>query len=122
MRGRKLRERALSYPTPDSDLYIGVEVDKSLPACQAQFCATSASRQFGLLRRLRGRRLHHRRVPRQEEFYIPLEGTGTLHAEGQSYPMHSGVLIRVGAATKRKIVPGPEGLTLLMLSDRPDSK
>jgi len=31
-------------------------------------------------------------------------------------------LIRVGAATKRKIVPGPQGMTLLMLSDRPDSK
>ena len=36
--------------------------------------------------------------------------------------MHRGVLIRVGAATKRKIVPGLEGMTLLMLSDRPDSK
>jgi hypothetical protein len=28
----------------------------------------------------------------------------------------------LGVATKRKIVPGPEGMTLLMLSDRPDSK
>jgi len=36
--------------------------------------------------------------------------------------MERGVLIRVGAATKRKIVPGPEGMTLLVLSDRPDSK
>jgi len=36
--------------------------------------------------------------------------------------MERGVLIRVGAATKRKIVPGPEGMTLLALSDRPDSK
>jgi len=36
--------------------------------------------------------------------------------------MQRGVLIRVGAATKRKIVPGPEGMTLLVLSDRPDSK
>jgi aminopeptidase N len=31
-------------------------------------------------------------------------------------------MIRVGATTKRKIVPGPEGMTLLVLSDRPDSK
>jgi hypothetical protein len=31
-------------------------------------------------------------------------------------------LIRVGAATKRKIVPGPDGMTLLMLSDRRDAK
>jgi hypothetical protein len=52
--------------------------------------------------------------------YIPLEGSGTLHAEGEIYAMRRGVLIRVGAATKRKIVPGPEGMTLLVLSDRPD--
>ena len=58
----------------------------------------------------------------EEELYIPLEGSGTLHAGGQTYPMHRGILIRVGPATKRKIVPGPEGMTLLMLSDRPDSK
>jgi gentisate 1,2-dioxygenase len=57
-----------------------------------------------------------------EELYIPLEGSGRLHAGGQSYPMHRDVLIRVGVATKRKIVPGLEGMTLLMLSDRPISK
>jgi len=65
---------------------------------------------------------HDHAADNEEELYIPLEGTGTLHAEGQSYPMERGVLIRVGAATKRKIVPGPEGMTLLILSDRPDSK
>lgn len=58
----------------------------------------------------------------EEELYIPLEGSGTLHAEGQSYPMERGVLVRVGAPTRRKIIPGPEGMTLLMLSDRPDPK
>jgi uncharacterized cupin superfamily protein len=58
----------------------------------------------------------------EEELYILLEGSRTLHAEGQTYPMWRGVVIRVGAATKRKIVPGPEGMTLLMLSDRPDFK
>ena len=58
----------------------------------------------------------------RRKLYIPLEGSGTLHAEGQRYPMERGVLIRVGAATKRKIVPGPEGMTLLILNDRPDSK
>jgi uncharacterized cupin superfamily protein len=58
----------------------------------------------------------------EEELYIPLEGGGTLHAEGRSYPMKRGDLIRVGAATRRRIVPGPEGMTLLMLSDRPDPR
>jgi hypothetical protein len=37
-------------------------------------------------------------------------------------PMHRGVLIRVGAAPKREIMPGSAGMTFLMLSDRPDSK
>jgi uncharacterized cupin superfamily protein len=64
---------------------------------------------------------HDHAADNEEELYIPLEGSGTLHAEGQTYPMQRGVLIRVGAATKRKIVPGPEGMTLLALSDRPDS-
>jgi mannose-6-phosphate isomerase-like protein (cupin superfamily) len=65
---------------------------------------------------------HDHAADNEEELYIPLEGSGTLHVQGQTYAMHRGVLIRVGAATKRKIVPGPEGMTLLMLSDRPDSK
>jgi len=65
---------------------------------------------------------HDHAADNEEEVYIPLEGGGTLYSEGQSYPIERGVLIRVGAATKRKIVPGPEGMTLLMLSDRPESK
>ena len=65
---------------------------------------------------------HDHAADDEEELYIPLEGSGTLHVEGQTYPMHRGILIRVGAATKRKIVPGPEGMTLLALSDRHDSK
>ena len=56
----------------------------------------------------------------EEELYITLEGSGTLYAEGQSYPMERSVLIRVGAATKRRVVPGPKGMMLLVLSDRPD--
>jgi quercetin dioxygenase-like cupin family protein len=55
----------------------------------------------------------------QEERYLALEGSGTLYAEGQTYPMQRGVLIRVGAATKRKIVPEPKGMILLVLGDRP---
>ena len=65
---------------------------------------------------------HDHAVDNEEELYIPLEGSGTFSAEGQTYPMKRGVLIRVGATKKRKIVPGPEGMTLLMLSERPDCK
>jgi uncharacterized cupin superfamily protein len=65
---------------------------------------------------------HDHTADNEEELYIPLEGSGTLYAEGESYPMKRGVLIRVGAATKRRIVPGLEGMTLLALSDKPDPK
>jgi uncharacterized cupin superfamily protein len=53
---------------------------------------------------------HDHAADNEEELYIPLEGSGTLHAGGQSYPMHRDVLIRVGVATKRKNVPGLEGM------------
>jgi uncharacterized cupin superfamily protein len=65
---------------------------------------------------------HDHAADNEEELYIPLEGSGTLYAGGQNYPLKRGDLVRVGATTKRKIIPGPEGMTLLMLSDRPDPK
>ena len=65
---------------------------------------------------------HDHAADNEEELYIPLEGSGTLYAEGESHPISRGVLIRVGAATKRKIVPGPEGMTLLLVSNRPDTQ
>jgi hypothetical protein len=58
----------------------------------------------------------------RESFTFRWRGVGLSTLRGQSYPMQRGVLIRVGATTKRRIVPGAEGMTLLMLSDRPDSK
>jgi uncharacterized cupin superfamily protein len=65
---------------------------------------------------------HDHAADNEEELYIPLEGSGTLIAEGQRYPMQRGVLIRVGPSTRRKVVPGPYGMTLLVLSDQPDSR
>src|SRR5437667_3838368 len=50
---------------------------------------------------------HDHAADNEEELYIPLEGRGTLYAEGQSYPMQPGILIHVGPATKHKIVPCP---------------
>jgi uncharacterized cupin superfamily protein len=65
---------------------------------------------------------HDHAADDEEELYITLEGSGTLHAGAETFPMERGVLIRVGATTKRKIVPGADGMTLLMLSNRPDPK
>jgi mannose-6-phosphate isomerase-like protein (cupin superfamily) len=55
----------------------------------------------------------------EEECYIALEGHGTLHAEGQSWNLEPGVLIRVGPSTTRKIAPSSDGMTLLVLGAVP---
>lgn len=55
----------------------------------------------------------------QEEVYVVLEGSASLQAGGASFPLVPGTLARVGPAEKRKIVPGPEGVTLLALGGTP---
>ncbi|HXI04282.1 MAG TPA: hypothetical protein VNI57_14015 [Candidatus Saccharimonadales bacterium] len=55
----------------------------------------------------------------QEEAYVVLSGEATLHAEGQSWALKPGTIARVGAAQKRKIVPGPSGVTMLALGGTP---
>lgn len=65
---------------------------------------------------------HDHAEDNEEELYVVLEGSGTLYAEGKSYPMERGIFIRVGASTKRKVVPGPEGMTMAVFSNIPDAK
>jgi quercetin dioxygenase-like cupin family protein len=55
----------------------------------------------------------------QEEVYVVLEGSVTLHAGEQTWPLSRGSLARVGAAQKRKLVPGPDGATVLALGGTP---
>ena len=55
----------------------------------------------------------------QEEAYVVLQGKATLQAEGKSWVLEPGTLARVGAAQKRKLVPGNEGVTLLALGGTP---
>ena len=49
---------------------------------------------------------HDHAADNEEELYIPLEGSGTLLAEGQSYPMKRGVLIRVGRPPSARLCLG----------------
>jgi len=55
----------------------------------------------------------------QEEAYVVLQGRARLSAGGESWDLVPGTLIRVGANQKRKIVPGPEGVTILALGGTP---
>jgi mannose-6-phosphate isomerase-like protein (cupin superfamily) len=55
----------------------------------------------------------------QEEVYFALRGSGTVEAEGQSYPLDADHAVRVGPAVVRKVKPGPDGLRLLAVGGRP---
>jgi mannose-6-phosphate isomerase-like protein (cupin superfamily) len=57
----------------------------------------------------------------QEEVFAVLRGSGEMDVEGERIELTPEVLIRVGAAAKRKIYPGPEGLRLLALGGTPGS-
>lgn len=55
----------------------------------------------------------------QEEVYLALRGSGTVEAEGESYPLDADHAVRVGPDVVRKVLPGPEGLRLLAVGGRP---
>src|SRR5215204_5400299 len=55
----------------------------------------------------------------QEEVYVLLRGAATLQADDEAFALEPGVLVRVGPQQKRKLVPGPEGATVLALGATP---
>ncbi len=57
--------------------------------------------------------------PGQEEVYIPLGGSGTLHAGDATFELEPGMMARVGPAQMRRIVPGETGIRFIALGGRP---
>lgn len=55
----------------------------------------------------------------QEEVYLVLDGNAHMQAGGETFTLEPGVFARVGPGQKRKIVPGPNGVTLLALGGTP---
>jgi mannose-6-phosphate isomerase-like protein (cupin superfamily) len=55
----------------------------------------------------------------QEEIYVALRGSGTLEAGGEEYPLDPDHIARVDPGVKRKVVPGPEGIRLLVVGGTP---
>jgi mannose-6-phosphate isomerase-like protein (cupin superfamily) len=55
----------------------------------------------------------------QEEVFVTLSGSGWMDIEGDRVEMEPQTLIRVGAATKRKVFPGPDGLRMLAIGGCP---
>src|SRR5262249_7154369 len=54
-----------------------------------------------------------------EEAYVILSGSGTLCVGAHRFALSPGVFARVGPQEKRKILPGPEGLTFIALGGTP---
>jgi len=55
----------------------------------------------------------------QEEVYLVLEGDAVLHAGEETWTLEPGMLARVGAEQKRRLVPGSRGATILALGGTP---
>ena len=55
----------------------------------------------------------------QEEVYIPIEGSVTLTADGESWELTPGTMARVGAKQTRKVIPGDEGVTMVVIGGTP---
>jgi mannose-6-phosphate isomerase-like protein (cupin superfamily) len=55
----------------------------------------------------------------QEEVYAALKGSGALEADGERYEIDADHIARVGPEVKRKVVPGPEGIRLLVIGATP---
>jgi hypothetical protein len=57
--------------------------------------------------------------PGQEELYLPLAGSGTLHLDGEEHHLEPGVWARVGINQLRRLVPGADGLRIVVVGGTP---
>jgi mannose-6-phosphate isomerase-like protein (cupin superfamily) len=55
----------------------------------------------------------------QEEVFAVMRGSGHFDVEGERIDINPDVVVRIGAAAKRKIYSGPEGLRLIALGGTP---
>ena len=55
----------------------------------------------------------------QEEVYVVLAGSAELTVAGQRLEAPAGSLVRVEPASKRKLVPGPQGVRVLAIGCAP---
>ncbi|MGE3811184.1 MAG: hypothetical protein AB7I24_06525 [Candidatus Nanopelagicales bacterium] len=55
----------------------------------------------------------------QEEVYIPLDGSAVLVAGAERFDLRPGVMVRVGAQQRRRILPGEHGIRFVALGGIP---
>jgi mannose-6-phosphate isomerase-like protein (cupin superfamily) len=62
---------------------------------------------------------HEHATDDHEEVYVLLRGHASLVADGRSWPLEPGMVVRVGPKRNRKILPGADGVTILALGGTP---
>jgi mannose-6-phosphate isomerase-like protein (cupin superfamily) len=55
----------------------------------------------------------------QEEVFLALRGGGEIDIEGERFPLDPDHVVRVASGTWRKVLPGPDGIRVLVLGAKP---
>jgi hypothetical protein len=55
----------------------------------------------------------------QEEVFLALRGGGEIDIEGERFPLDVDHVVRVAPGTERKVLPGPDGIRVLVLGAKP---
>jgi len=55
----------------------------------------------------------------QEEVFLALRGGGEIEIAGERHPLDSDHAVRVAAGVERKVLPGPDGIRVLVLGAKP---
>ncbi len=61
---------------------------------------------------------HDHDVDGQEEVFIALRGGGEIEIEGERFPLDADHVAMVGPGVKRKVLPGDEGIRVLILGGK----
>jgi hypothetical protein len=62
---------------------------------------------------------HDHAYEEQEEVFVVLRGGGEIEIDGERFPLDGDHIARVGAAVKRKVWPGPEGIRMVVVGGIP---
>jgi hypothetical protein len=55
----------------------------------------------------------------QEEVFVALRGGGEIEIAGERHPLDPDHVARVASGTDRKVLPGPDGVRLLVIGAKP---
>jgi hypothetical protein len=57
----------------------------------------------------------------QEEVFMVIRGGGEIEIEGERFPLDPDRMVRVGPEPKRKVIPGSEGIRMVIVGGVPGS-